>query len=90
MRADLGESAGLQTQTRFSLANTNFNGQNPPDLHFGLADAAVADMTVDWPDGEKWVCEGVSPNQFFILDQRRIPAMCQSGTKQRIEAMGQG
>ncbi|WP_052017548.1 FG-GAP-like repeat-containing protein [Alcanivorax sp. P2S70] len=90
VRADLGESAGLQTQTRFSLANTNFNGQNPPDLHFGLADAAVADMTVDWPDGEKWVCEGVSPNQFFILDQRRIPAMCQPGTKQRIEARGRG
>ncbi|MDX1399630.1 MAG: CRTAC1 family protein, partial [Oceanospirillum sp.] len=74
--ADVGGSFGLQTQTRFAMANTNFNGQNPPDLHFGMGSATQADLTVTWPDGVNWHCNAVDTNRFMILDQRSIPASC--------------
>ena len=74
--ADVGGSFGQQTQTRFAMANTNFNGQNPPDLHFGMGSATQADLTVTWPDGVSWQCNAVDTNRFVILDQRSLPASC--------------
>ena len=74
--ADVGVTFGVQTQTRFAMANTNFNGQNPPDLHFGMGEADVADITVTWPDGVSWQCEAMDTNRFIILDQRSLPASC--------------
>lgn len=73
---DVGGTFGLQTQTRFAMANTNFNGQNPPDLHFGMGEADTADLTVTWPDGVIWQCGGVDTNRFMIIDQRSLPANC--------------
>jgi cytochrome c peroxidase len=69
--ADVGGDFGVQTQTRVSMANTNFNGQNPPDLHFGMGTAEQADLTIIWAeDGGTWQCDGVDTNQFLIFDQR--------------------
>ena len=74
--ADVGGEFGEQTQTRFSMANTNFNGQNPPDLHFGLGSAQQADITITWPDGVRWQCEEQDSNRFLIFDQRSLPGTC--------------
>lgn len=74
--ADVGGSFGQQTQMRMANANTNFNGQNPPDLHFGMGSALAADLTVTWPDGVAWQCNGVDTNRFMVLDQRSQPASC--------------
>ena len=74
--ADVGGEFGTQTQTRFSMANTNFNGQNPPDLHFGLGQAHAAYVSVIWPDGVSWQCPDVDTNRFMILDQRSLPPTC--------------
>ncbi|WP_323773800.1 FG-GAP-like repeat-containing protein [Alcanivorax sp.] len=74
--ADVGGEFGEQTQTRFSMANTNFNGQNPPDLHFGVGRAQQADITITWPDGVRWQCEEQDSNRFLIFDQRSLPGTC--------------
>jgi enediyne biosynthesis protein E4 len=68
--ADVG-AHGVQRQMRVSEANSNFNSQNLPDLHFGLGDADVADvLRLEWPDGTGLICTGVPVNQFLVFDQR--------------------
>lgn len=74
--ANVGGEFGMQTQTRFAMANTNFNGQNPPDMHFGVGSAMSADLTVSWPSGERWACDDMNTNRFWIFDQRSRPASC--------------
>ncbi len=74
--ADVGGGFGVQTQTRVAMANTNFNGQNPPDLHFGMGHAGQADLAVTWPDGVIWQCDDQQINRFLILDQRDMPVGC--------------
>ena len=75
--ADVGGSSGEQTQHRLSQANSNFNSQNPPDLHFGLGEAAAADsVRVTWPGGTELVCADVAANQFIVLDQRLGDSAC--------------
>ncbi|MFU8765650.1 MAG: CRTAC1 family protein, partial [Haliea sp.] len=69
--ADVGGGHGWQRQMRVSQANSNFNGQNLPDLHFGLGHAdRVAALRIEWPDGTGLVCQDVEANQFLIFDQR--------------------
>lgn len=74
--ANVGGDFGTQTQTRVSIANTNFNGQNPPDLHFGMGEAQAGDITVTWPDGVRWQCESMDTNRFMIFDQRELHSGC--------------
>ena len=76
IEANVGGNYGTQTQTRVSMANTNFNGQNPPDLHFGMGEAQAGDITVTWPDGVRWQCESMETNRFIIFDQRALHAGC--------------
>ena len=77
--ADVGQGFGAQTQLRLSQANSNFNSQNPPDLHFGLGGAAVADsVRVTWPGGAELVCANIAANQFIVLDQRLGDSACPS------------
>lgn len=45
LTADVGNGHGMQSQLRLGEANSNFNSQNPPDLHFGLGEAARVDET---------------------------------------------
>ena len=65
-------SPTLKTQLRISEANSNFNSQNLPDLHFGLGQASVIDsVTIRWPnDPVALVCNSVAVNQFLVFDQR--------------------
>jgi hypothetical protein len=75
--ADVGGGHGVQTQLRLSEANSNFNSQNLPDLHFGLGHAALIQrLRVVWPGGSELVCENVPVNRFVVLDQRAGPAAC--------------
>jgi enediyne biosynthesis protein E4 len=77
LTADLGGDQGVQTQLRVSQANSNFNGQNLPDLHFGVGAATlVSSLTVRWPDGEELVCHQIAVNQFLVIDQRDGEAAC--------------
>ena len=77
--ADVGGGFGNQSQLRLSQANSNFNSQNPPDLHFGLGQAAEADsLRVVWPGGAELVCADVAANQFIVLDQRLGDSACPS------------
>jgi len=77
--ADIGRGFGPPTQLRRSEANSNFNSQNPPDLHFGLGRAAAANsVRVIWPDGAELVCADVAANQFIVLDQRLGDSACPS------------
>lgn len=68
--SDIGNGHGIQTQMRVSTANSNFNGQNPPDLHFGLGAAASVDLNITWPDGSQLECTSIATNQFLVFDQR--------------------
>ena len=75
--ADVGGGFGTQNQLQLSEANSNFNSQNPPDLHFGLGQAAAADsVRVVWPGGDELVCANVAANQFIVLDQRLGDSAC--------------
>lgn len=72
LTADVGNGHGTQTQLRMSQANSNFNSQNPPDLHFGLGQADTVDnLTIDWPDGTEWQCHNLAANHFLVFDQRK-------------------
>jgi hypothetical protein len=54
-----------------SEANSNFNSQNLPDLHFGLGEADAADvLRLEWTDGSGLICTDVPANQFLVFDQR--------------------
>jgi hypothetical protein len=75
--ADVGGGHGVQTQLRLSEANSNFNSQDPPDLYFGLGEAAVVSkLRVRWPGGAELVCTNVPANRFVVLDQRDGAAAC--------------
>lgn len=75
--AAIGQGFGTQTQLRLSDANSNFNSQNTPDLHFGLGQAAEAStVRVVWPSGAELVCTNVAANQFLVLDERLGDAAC--------------
>lgn len=74
--ANLGNGHGEQTMLRLSQANSNFNSQNPPDMHFGLGQATTVAVRVTWPGGGELVCNGVVANQFLVLDQRDGQGAC--------------
>jgi cytochrome c peroxidase len=75
--AAVGNGFGTQTQLRLSNANSNFNSQNTPDLHFGLGEALEAGtVRVVWPGGGELVCSDVPSNRFLVLDERSGDAAC--------------
>lgn len=70
--ANVDATGAVESQVRISEANSNFNSQNLPDLHFGLGQASVIDsVTIRWPnDAVELVCNNVNINQFLVFDQR--------------------
>lgn len=71
--ANVGGSFGLQRQMRISQANSHFNSQDVPDLHFGLGEASsIASLRIEWPDNTGMICTNVSANQFLVFDQRDL------------------
>jgi hypothetical protein len=69
---NVGLGHGLQNQLRVANANSNFNSQNLPDLHFGVGSASsVSTLIVEWPnDPVPLDCHDVAINQFLVFDQR--------------------
>ena len=61
-----------EKQVRMVEANSNFLGQNLPNLHFGLGSATVIEeLTIQWPlDSTPLVCNDVEVNRFLLVDQR--------------------
>ncbi|MDZ7684314.1 MAG: ASPIC/UnbV domain-containing protein [Gammaproteobacteria bacterium] len=57
-----------QQQMRVVQANSNFQGQNPTTLHFGLGGAASIDrMTIRWPDGRIETLADVEGGRYYPL-----------------------
>jgi hypothetical protein len=75
--ADVGHGFGRQTQMRLAQANSNFNSQSTPNLHFGLGEAVRADtVRIVWPGGAELICSDVPVNAFIALDERVAEAGC--------------
>jgi len=70
--ANVDAAGTSESLLRVAAANSNFNSQNLPDLHFGLGQATVIDsLTVRWPDdATPLTCTNVNVNQFLVFDQR--------------------
>ncbi|MEM7309336.1 MAG: CRTAC1 family protein [Planctomycetota bacterium] len=49
--AEVTLTAGERTQRRSLRAGTSYLGGNPPELHFGLGEAATGEVSVRWPSG---------------------------------------
>ncbi|MEA5445921.1 cytochrome c peroxidase [Gammaproteobacteria bacterium AB-CW1] len=71
VEADVGNGHGQQRQMREVMAHSSFNGQDLPDLHFGLGEAESVTVEIQWPDGEALVCEDIPANRFMVFDQRQ-------------------
>lgn len=75
--ANVGGGHGEQTQYRLSEANSNFNSQDVPNMHFGLGNAAIIDeIRVEWWGGGELSCQNVPVNQFIVIDEREGAAAC--------------
>ncbi len=77
LRADVGSDFGPQTQLRLSTANSQYNSQTVPDLHFGLGEADIIDeIKVQWMNGESLTCTNIPANRFIVIDQRIGKSAC--------------
>lgn len=80
--SDLGGELGIQRQMRMTQANSNFNGQDVPSLHFGLgeADRAIT-LRIEWPDNTGLICADVDQGGIYVFDQRDVvwPKITESG-----------
>ncbi len=56
-------------QMREIKAGNNYLSQNPTEVHFGLEDAATADVHVRWPDGSETTIENSSINRHIVITQ---------------------
>lgn len=63
------QAAGLPPTTRDKSPQLGFLGSGDPRLHFGLADARDADLTLRWPDGSTQQFPDVPANAFVRIVQ---------------------
>lgn len=62
--------AGGRSMLRRISAGTSYLGQEPPEAHFGLGAASVAErVTVVWPDGLVSERSGVGADQVLVIDR---------------------
>lgn len=61
-------------QLRVVSCGTNYNSQNPLEVHFGLGDAAVIDsLVVEWPNGQRHIYFQLPVNQRLALPSQLSP-----------------
>lgn len=82
-RQAIGASVRLRTgqrwQTRQVAANSNYLGQNPAELHFGLgAHTRVTEVDIHWPDGSRSHFQGLPANRFIDVYHPALAAGCSS------------
>ncbi len=58
-------TAGGVTQMREIRMGSNFQSQQPLEVHFGLGDAPAADIEVRWPSGQTEPCGRFAANRFL-------------------------
>ena len=56
-------------QVRELGGSNNYVSHNPFEVHFGLAGATVADVTVRWPDGSETSMDAVAADQQVTIIQ---------------------
>jgi hypothetical protein len=60
---------GKQIQAQEVLAQSSYLSVNDRRLHFGLGDAALADLDIRWPDGHHQVFTKVISNQLVTIHE---------------------
>lgn len=50
-------------------AQSSFYSSNDPRLHFGLGDAAIADLEVRWPSSPVQLLKGIKANQIITIQE---------------------
>ncbi|XOV90344.1 MAG: FG-GAP-like repeat-containing protein [Pseudomonadota bacterium] len=59
---------GDMKQVRHVQMNSNFQGQNPSTVHFGLGQSTrIQRLTVRWPDGEVDQLADIAPDRYYPL-----------------------
>lgn len=58
---------GNRKQVQAVTAQTSYLSVNDPRLHFGLGDAASADLEIWWPNGEKEIVKAVPANRLVTI-----------------------
>jgi enediyne biosynthesis protein E4 len=56
-------------QAQEVTAQSSFYSSNDPRLHFGLGDAAIADLEVRWPSSPVQILKGVKANQLVTIQE---------------------
>jgi enediyne biosynthesis protein E4 len=54
------------------LSQSSYFSSNDPRLHFGLGAAAMADLEIRWPDGNKQTLKGVAANQILVIKEPHL------------------
>jgi hypothetical protein len=66
--ASIEVRAGALVQTRVVTAGNGYIGQQPDEVHFGLAEHGIIDeVRVTWPDGTETVQRDVATNQRVVV-----------------------
>jgi enediyne biosynthesis protein E4 len=60
---------GGRTQAQEVMAQSSFYSANDRRLHFGLGEAAKADLTIRWPNGATEQIAGVDANQLVVIGE---------------------
>ena len=63
-----------RTQTDDVTAGSSFLSMSSLDLHFGIADADIADeITIFWPSGIRQVIRNIPANQLLEIAEPALP-----------------
>jgi hypothetical protein len=64
-------TSGGRRQRQDVLSQSSFYSQNDLRLHFGLADAAAADIEIRWPSGAVQTVRSVKADQILTIREPR-------------------
>jgi enediyne biosynthesis protein E4 len=68
-RDGYGAVVKVNGQTRICTATGSYLSSNDKRVHFGLADAQIADVQIAWPSGIQQVMKGVKADQFVVIEE---------------------
>jgi len=60
---------GGRVQAQALLSQSSYYSSNDRRLHFGLGEAATADLEIHWPSGTKEILSGVKANQMITVKE---------------------
>ncbi len=68
-RDGLGARVSVNGQTRFATTTGGYVSASDKRIHFGLGDAATANIEIAWPSGIRQKLTGVGVNQFIQISE---------------------